>query len=374
MTNKVILSSDDVGLLMKDPSPENRAIAAKKVCETFSGGDIGSTERALIEDIFKIMVRDTEEMVRLSLSESLKDDPSVPHDVARALASDVASVALPMIEYSQALSDEDLVEIVARNTADHQIAVARRESVSATVSDALANTHNEDVVAALVSNDGAEIDEETFTQVLNEFGTSEKVNTPMAMRKELPLKVSERLVSLVSDKMREHLVTHHALSADMATDLVLQAREKAIISMLHPEKSAKDVIELVDELHRHKRLTPTIVMRALCMGDVTFFEAALAKLGDVSVKNVYRLVHDQGDLGLKALFEKCKLSPTMLEVARTALRIAEGLQLNNGEDRAHFQQLMIERVLTQFEEDFDTDNLDYFITKLGAENPTHQAA
>lgn len=367
LVQKSILTGSDVGKLLKDPSAKNRADAARKVSEAFSSGLVGDKERAIIEDIFKILVRDTEELVRRSLSESLKSDPNVPHDVALTLANDVASVALPMIEFSDVLSDRDLVEIIQAKPVEHQTAIARRGKVSATVADALADTHNQDVVAALVANEGADIGENTFIKVLDEFGSVESVGKSMVMRGNLPLRVSEKLVSLVSDNLREHLMINHPLSADALTDLVMRARETAIVGMLQGGTETRDVIDLVDELYRQKRLTPTIVMRALCMGDVTFFEASLSRMGNVPVQNAYKLIHDEGELGLKALFEKCGLSPKMLVVARMAIKIADGLQLNSNDDRKHFQQIMIERLLTRFEDDFSSENLDYFITRLGSE-------
>jgi len=101
------------------------------------------------------------------------------------------------------------------------------------------------------------------------------------------------------------------------------------------------------------------------MGDTTFFEEALARLADVPIANAYQLIHDQSGLGLRRLFEKCGLSPRMLEVCRGALNVAADMELNSGDDRIRFRQLVIERVLTRFEEGFDPDNLDYFIAKLG---------
>jgi len=124
-------------------------------------------------------------------------------------------------------------------------------------------------------------------------------------------------------------------------------------------------VELIDQLHANHRLTPTLIFRALCMGDTTFFEAALAKLADIPIANAYRLIHDRGGKGLEALFEKCKLSKRMLEISKAALEVASEMRINSGDDRIRFRQIMIERVLTQFEDGFDPENLDYFIAKLG---------
>ena len=110
MAGKPTLSQADVVALLKNPSDENRASAAGKVAETFSTGALSSKERELAEDIFRTMVHDAAVRVRVALSEALQENPDVPHDVAATLARDIDEVALPMIEKSSVLTDEDLIE------------------------------------------------------------------------------------------------------------------------------------------------------------------------------------------------------------------------------------------------------------------------
>jgi uncharacterized protein (DUF2336 family) len=365
LSDKLNLSTDDVARLLKDPSEENRAVTAQKISANF-GPTLSDSERAIAEDIFQIMVNDAAVRVRAALSDSLKDNPEIPHDVALKLAHDVEEVALPMIEFSAVLDDGDLEELIASQGADYQMAVAKRPVVSETVSEALAKTRNEKVVATLVANEGAKIAEGTMNKVLDEFGDSELVNKPMALRHELPLTVAERLVTLVSDNLRTHILTHHELSANYAADLVLQAREKATVSLLDREDESTDVAALVKQLNQNHRLTPTLLMRALCMGDMAFFEAGMAERADIPVVNAYKLIHDKGDLGIKALFERCGFSASLVKIARAALKVIAETDYDGGDhDIERFKHRMIERVLTQFEQGFDQENLDYLIAKLG---------
>lgn len=366
MSEKRYLSGADVEKLLKDPSAGHRADTAAKVSAEFGAGDLSVEERQIAEDIFRALIHDVEVRVRKALSDSLKDNPEVPHDVAVSLSHDVAEVALPMIEHSIVLSDEDLFEIITTQDEERQTAVAKRAQISESVADALVETKNENVVAVLVENDGAEISEGSLNRVLDDFGDHERINAPMAKRKKLPLRVAERLVTYVSESLKDHLVAHHELPSDVATDLLISCRERATVSLLGTKTDAPDVIALVDQLHRNKRLTPTIVMRALCMGDTTFFEAALAKKAGIPVANAYQLIHDRGELGLASTFDRCGMPPEMLPIARAALSVAVEMSVTSGDDRERFKHLMIERVLTKCEDDFDPENFDYLIGKLGA--------
>ncbi|MFZ5609133.1 MAG: DUF2336 domain-containing protein [Pseudomonadota bacterium] len=360
------LTGEDVAKLLQDPSTTHRAEAAEKIALSFSAGNLSDSERQIAEDIFRVMVRDVEHRVRRALADSLKESSNVPRDVAVSIASDVADIAVPFIEVTQALNDDDLVSIIEAKGSEHQKAIARRETVSARVADALVETKNEDVVAALVENEGADLSEKTMSRVLDEFGEVKRISNPMAQRPALPLHVAERLVSLVSDKLQEQLLAHQDLPPDVAMDLVMQSRERATVSLLDGSADTPDVQALVEQLHRNHRLTPTLVIRALCMGDLTFFEAALAKRAGIPVVNAYKLVHDRGDLALSRLFAKSDMPQKLLPLARVALDVAEEMLLHSRDDREKFRTVMLERVITHFEDEFDTENLDYFISKLAA--------
>lgn len=361
------LTSVDIQTLLKDPTPEHRAMAARKVGEKFNEGILSDSERKIAEDIFKIMVRDAEERVRSALSESLKDNPDIPHDVALSLANDVAGVSVPMLEFSEVLTDEDLKEIVRGHGTESQIAIARREHLSADVTDTLVeNSESEDVITTLVANEGADLQEDTMGKVMDKYGKVAKVSDGLANRAQLPINVAERLVSLVSEKVRDHMVTHHEMTADMVMDLFLSARERATVSLLAGGADVMDVRRLVEQLHDHGRLTETLIFRAICMGDAVFFEAALARLCNIPVSSAYKLIHDRGSMGLAAIYRECKLSERMLPIVKAALDVVKDMETSASEDRDRFQQRMLERVLTNCEDDFDPENLDYFITKLGS--------
>jgi len=364
------LSQADVARLLEDPSAETRADTARKIAAKLDDTDLTEVQRRLVEDVVRAMVRDAEVRVRQALADSLKDNPGVPRDVALRLATDEVAVAAPIIEYSAVLTDGDLLDIVRTKPEDFQLAVARRKSVSQSVAEALVETDNESVVAELVGNEGAEIGEATFQKVLDQYGESERVSAPMAGRRTLPITVTERLVTLVSDTLRDHLMTHHELSADLATDLVLQSRERATVGLISNGASKLEIDQLVIQLHANGRLTPSIVLRALCTGDVVFFEESMARLAGISVANARILIHDGGSLGLESLCGKSGLPSELYPVARVAIDVVQELEYDGQPgDRERFRDRMIERVLTQLETGFDGDNLEYLVAKLGQRIP-----
>ncbi|AVM74651.1 DUF2336 domain-containing protein [Magnetospirillum gryphiswaldense] len=357
------LREEDVARLLANPSADIRAEIADKIAGQHQG--LSQTQRKLAEDIFRLMAKDAEVRVREALARQLKENPTVPHDIAASLARDVESVSLPMLQFSEVLTDEDLIEIVKSQGAEKQVAVAKRAHVSAGLADALVDTHNESVVATLVGNDGAEIAEATLQRVVDEFAQSDAVGGPLVSRRTLPVTVAERLMTRVSENLRQALMARPDMSPETATNLMLQARELAVLGLADADT---DVLKLVDHLYRNARLTPSIILRAVCMGDMTFFEAAMAKLARIKLENARTLIHDAGKRGFEALFDKAGLPKAFYAAMRAAIDVSYEMEYDGGpNDRERFSRRMIERILTQYGDlgvDFENDDLEYLLAKM----------
>ena len=158
----------------------------------------------------------------------------------------------------------------------------------------------------------------------------------------------------------------------MAADLILQIRERAIIG-LSEDGDEDDLEQLIAQLHENGRLTPTIILRALCLGDLEFFEGAIAELSGVPLKNVRTLIHDPGKLGLTAVFKQAGLPTNYFPAARAAIDVAAETEYDGGEnDRQRYSRRMIERILTQYEHfgiEFESDDVDYLLTKMDSLPP-----
>ena len=360
-----MLTEADVQRLMQSPSGDVRADTAEKVARAFDAGKLTATERELAEAIFRVMMKDVEVMVREALARNLKANADLPKDVALSLAKDVESVSLPILEFSRVLSDSDLIEIVRSAGADKQAAIARRPEVSNAVAEALVDHgRTAGVVAALVANPGAKLDEPLINKVMEKHGADTAVKNTLAYRSDLPLGISERLVAAVSESLRDYLLTKRELSPDQAADLVMQARERATVALLPPGSKGADVVDLVQQLRDHQRLSPSLVLRALCLGDLGFFEASLAVLSNTSIVNARALIHDEGKLGLQSLYARTSLPTALYPAFRVAFDMVRSTEYDGGDkDRERFASKVIERVLTQYE-DMDAENLDYLLKKL----------
>jgi uncharacterized protein (DUF2336 family) len=358
------LTSKDVARLMSEPSPDLRVELAGKVAADLSANGLTPTEVKMAQDIVRVLARDVEEKVRASLSRALRHSPNLPRDVARKLAEDVEFVALPMLADSLVLTDEDLIEIVRFGSSLKQEAIASRPNLPETVSDALVVHGEEPAVVVLMKNNTARIGEDTFHRAVTRFANSDNVKEAMVLRETLPITVAERMVTMVSKALQAHLVKAHDLAPATAANIVMTSREHAIIR-LSMGASDDELRLMVAQMHRNGRLTPSLVLRALCTGDIAFFEAAMAAKSDVPLDNAQILIHEPSRKGLAAIYRKAAMPDALFLAVQAAVDVVDELQFDGeARDLERFRARVISRVLTLVET-VDAADADYLLEKLG---------
>lgn len=369
MTGK--LTNQDLERLLTDPSTENRAAMAAKIAGEFHDGELAPAEREIALEIFSIMVEDAEARVRAALAEHLRDCADISHALALRLASDEDAIAAPMLRSSELLTDDDLTEIIRTSSDAKQCAIADRSSVSERVTERLVDQGSVRVVSRVMANPGAKVSERTFGLALDRHGNSSAVSSAITRRGLLPISVAERLVTLAAQNLEQQLAAGDTSSSEDISDLVLRVRERATLSLVDPRFGIGDACALVDSLAARGRLTPSIILRGACMGDIAFFEAALAHLTKLPMLNVQVLAHDEGRRGLQALWDKARMPVSMFPIAAAAIEVADEVDYDGlAHDRERYRRRIIERVLTRCAgagvdlAGIDAESVDYLVAKL----------
>ena len=363
-TTRAALTESDIRTLVKGASAEERACAAEKICRTIDTAPLSDEDRETAHEILRIMAADAAELVRRALAVTLKASPLVPRDVALKLARDVESICLPVLAFSPAFTDQDLAEIVRLGGPVRQLAIARRPELSRTVTEAIAEHGAERPVAAACANDNADFAEQALQRIIERFETSERVLGAIAYRQALPIAIAERLVSMVGDQLREHLVSHHDLPPDTAIQIALGATERASVDLVDQAGRTADVRGFVAHLNAEQRLSASLLLRALANGHMTFFEWAVAELAGVPHHRTWLMIHDAGPLGLKAIYERAGLPARLFPAFRAAVDTFHSMEFDGGaKDRERFQERMLQRFLTQ-PQVASSQDLDYLVDKL----------
>jgi uncharacterized protein (DUF2336 family) len=178
------------------------------------------------------------------------------------------------------------------------------------------------------------------------------------------LAVTERLISLVSDQVREHLVRRHALPPEVAQHLAQDTAERANVDLIDQAGRTADMKGFVAHLNETQRLTASLLLRGLVNGSMTFFEWGVSELAGVPHHRTWLMIHDAGPLGLRAIYERAGLPARLYPAFRVAVDTYHSVELDGGaQDRERFQEKMLQRFLTS-PQPAGRDDVDYLLDRM----------
>jgi len=326
------LSLDDVERLLASSCAETRIETMKKLFHDLEEGGLSMAERSLAIEVMHCFAGDAQTAVREAVAWQIRNSPLLTEDLAERLVRDVARVALPILRDAEGLSDDLLLDVLSDPDAGKHLAVANRAAVSARVSGLIAEKGPVVAVTALLRNGGADIPEGALHRALDRFGRVRMVSEAAATRPGLPLAVVERMVAFVSDAVRATLTRTHGLSRDLVERLIEHGREAATMRLFRPVlRGTEDVDAAIQWLHANRRLTPALLFRALCAGDLALFAAGLGARAGISAGNARRLAWDDGALGLAAVLRKAGIAPPLLLPFHAAIDVAKRMGYEGGD-------------------------------------------
>ena len=358
------ITDEDIRALVRHPDAEHRAVVAQKICRRVRDHDLSAGERKIANEILGFIAEDAASLVRRALAITLKNSPELPRDVALKLAADIDSIAVPILNFSPVLNDDDLVDVLKSRAAAKIMAVARRPNVSGSVVENIVRYGDSHAVAEVAANDGAEITSKMANHMLEAYRDDDLIAQAFIRRRDLPIGIVEKLVAQVSAEAAFELTRRHAVPVELAVELASRARERATIDIIDQSTKTKDVALLARRLEEEGRLTSSLIIRAAGCGEMRFVEHALALKAGISHAKAALMVHDSGPFSLQALCKHGSISDNAARVLRAACAIFRDLELSGKTyDRAYFRETMVLRILTLPLSLDEADQL-YFLEKL----------
>lgn len=142
---------------------------------------------AIFNDVIGCLIEKVDRQALVELTGRLAAADHAPNPVINRLSNDDdIAVAGVVLEHSNVLTDENLVEIARTKGLEHLLAIAGRAQVSETVTDALVERGHAHVTQKVVANNGARLSELGFVKVVHEARTDEALASMLAGRGDVP--------------------------------------------------------------------------------------------------------------------------------------------------------------------------------------------
>lgn len=128
-----------------------------------------------------------------------------PGTVVVKLANDDIEVARPLLEFSTVLSDDDLIDIIAKQGEAHRLAIAGRAVVPERVGEAIAEYGETSSVIRLVRNSNAEFGRTTLEKLAERARTNAEIAQDLRNRADIDWKSLRGEIDSVAGKVLESL-------------------------------------------------------------------------------------------------------------------------------------------------------------------------
>jgi len=251
--------------------PERRDALHSALDQLCRLGAVNPAARAGLEQALTPLAKAAEARVRAVMAETLADAGWAPAAAVRWLAFDRLEVAQPILERSLMLTEADLLALADSDLA-RRLVIAGRISVSETLSAALAQRREPEVIRRLAHNPGALISAESAADFMAVARADQSLQAALAGREQLPRAFARALFVFAAFNVRSALLTRFPdLPHDKLNEAIQQAEETASA----PGQPAARLAERLDEAGR---LNAAYVLRALCEGRHEVFDECLAQM------------------------------------------------------------------------------------------------
>jgi uncharacterized protein (DUF2336 family) len=174
------------------------------------------------------------------------------------------------------------------------------------------------------------------------------VRDALLLREDLPADVHQRIVRAVGDQLGELIVRKAWVPENRAKTVTREACDRATVAIA-AETETEELSALVEHLRATGQLTTALLLRAVCAGNVAFFEAALAALSGVPHARIASLVRAGKASALRAAYNKAGLPPLAFDAFTAALDTWRQVAAEGGpKDRYRFTMQMVEAVVARY--------------------------
>jgi hypothetical protein len=239
-----------------------------------------------------------------------------PGNVVNKLANDSIEVAAPLLEFSNVLSDDDLIDIVATQTEAHRVAIAGRNTVPERVGDAIAEHGGAPSVARLVSNKSAELGRATVEKLVVRASTDAGLAANLRGRSDIDWSTLRGQINAAGQKVLESVA---GAAAARGLDPVTAGKVNAVVYNRMRNRAGfssqewKVAYNQVKALSDRRQLDERALARFARFGYGHHVAAALSVQLDVSPEVFVKWLAMQDYVAITVALRAQDLSPDLFE-------------------------------------------------------------
>ncbi len=319
----------ELEVAVKIGTPEKRRDTLRRITNLFldrssqlNEQQIGVFDGVLVHLIQKIEANAvTASLALVELSKSLASVDNAPIETVRRLAChDEITIAAPVLNQSNRLSESDLLSIARHKSQNHLLAISGRSSLSEAVTDVLVERGDTHVHHSLARNSGAHFSESGFATLVKKSKNDDRLTERLGLRLDIPLEFLRQLLARATDLVRSRLLA----SASPENQEKIQRALASIADEVGDEEFGLNdfprAYTVAEELNRRGKLSEDALVGFIKRGRYKDMTDALAIFCAAKSDLIEELLKDASHDGILAACKAARLSwPTVSLILRFRL-------------------------------------------------------
>jgi len=314
---------DELEAALQSGSMTRRTEMLRRVTNLFLGtpDNFSKEQVSLFDDVMSRLMTQIEHRVLVELGGRLAPISTAPTGVIQRLArDDDITVSGPVLEHSERLTDEDLVEIAQSKGQQHLLKISSRPRLNEGITDVLIDRGDAHVVNKVAANTGARFSKAGFSKLAICADDDEGLMAIVASRPDIPPLLLRHVLTRATDKVRQRLLTSVRPEARDAIKKILMDVSRQMKGSLTPHQYA-GAQRLVHSISQDTALTKSKLREFATAQRMAETVVALSVLSAMPIDLVDHLVNSSSQFGAIVL---CKAIGLDWELAHAVMLVRPG--------------------------------------------------
>lgn len=278
--------------LAREKSSDRRRALLREVTDLFfdETPERGSEVSDKFDEVLSALAEQTAQEARAELSERFAGTPHAPRGLIRKLAQDAIEVAGPILARSSALEETDLLDIAETGQQTHLQAISKREQVSERLSDTIVRRGDDETVATLIQNDGAQLSRQTFETVTERAEISPVLQAPLVGRQDTPNDLLADLMLTVETRLRERIIARFDKVDPSVIENAMAASRARLAKRLKEDKDIEEARTFIRSKQVRRQLDGALLARLLREREHVKFHVGFAEMTGVDIVAARRAI------------------------------------------------------------------------------------
>ena len=196
----------DLDEAVRRGTPESRTRALWHATDLMIAGRYSEDEIWTFGEVVGRLADEIEVAARARLARRLAAFDRAPRNIIHKLAfDDSIEVAGPVLQQSERIETGALVDNASSKSQSHLLAISKRKSIEATVTDVLVRRGDQEVVNSVANNNGARFSDFGFLHMIQRAEGDSILAERLGLRKDIPRQLFQQLIAKASDDVRQRL-------------------------------------------------------------------------------------------------------------------------------------------------------------------------